>query len=137
MDLSLSGQSRDAGGRRPAARPGLGPWVGARGASPRCPILRPGSSNLLRSTSTRQFTAGSLPTLLQLSDSGSRPRGPRSRLANPHLFPQPDFHRKISARSHGTPSPPPTLRRPVHARHRFLLKTPGAEESLEGRAPFT
>ena len=46
MDLSRRGQSRDAEGRHPAARPGLGPWVGARVASPRCPILRPGSSSV-------------------------------------------------------------------------------------------
>ena len=32
----------NAEGRRPAAHPGLGPWLGARVASPRCPILRPG-----------------------------------------------------------------------------------------------
>ena len=37
MDLSLFGQSRDVEGRRPAALPGLG--VGARVASPPCPIL--------------------------------------------------------------------------------------------------
>ena len=30
MDLSRWGPSRDAEGRRPAARPGLGPWVGAQ-----------------------------------------------------------------------------------------------------------
>jgi hypothetical protein len=36
-------------GRPPAARSGLGPWVGARVASPRCPILRPGSLNVHRS----------------------------------------------------------------------------------------
>ena len=47
MDLSLLGQSRDAEGRHPAAHPGLGPWVGARVASPRGPILRPGSSSVL------------------------------------------------------------------------------------------
>lgn len=59
MDLSHWGQSRDAEGRPPAARPGLGPWVGARVASPRCPILRPGSSSVLGTTATRQFRAGS------------------------------------------------------------------------------
>src|SRR3954463_11956918 len=59
MDLSRWGQSRDAEGRRPAARPGLGPWVGARVASPRCPILRPGSSSVFGTTATRQFRAGS------------------------------------------------------------------------------
>ena len=46
MNLSLFGQSRDAEGRRPAAYPGLGTWVGDRVAFPRCPILHPGSSNL-------------------------------------------------------------------------------------------
>src|ERR1700688_3721674 len=85
MDLSPFGQSRDAEGRRPAAHPGLGTWVGARVASPRCPILRPGFSNLLRSTATGQFTAGPLPALLQLSDSGSRTRCPRFRLASSPL----------------------------------------------------
>src|SRR6516225_5161729 len=59
MDLSLHGQSRDAEGRHRAARPGLGPWVGARVASPRGPILRPGSSSVLGTTATRQFRAGS------------------------------------------------------------------------------
>jgi acetyl esterase/lipase len=59
MDLSLLGQSRDAEGRHPAARPGLGPWVGARVASPRCPILRPGSSSVFGTTAIRQFRAGS------------------------------------------------------------------------------
>jgi hypothetical protein len=54
-----------------------------------------------------------------------------------HLFPQPDSSGTISARSHGTPSPPPNLRRLRHARHCFLLEAPGAEESLEGRSPFT
>jgi hypothetical protein len=39
MDLSLSGQSRSAVGRRRAALSGLGPWVGARVASPRCSIF--------------------------------------------------------------------------------------------------
>ena len=59
MDLSHWGQSRDAEGRHPAARPGLGPWVGARVASPRCPILRPGSSSVFGTTATGQFRAGS------------------------------------------------------------------------------
>jgi hypothetical protein len=59
MDLSHWGQSRDAEGRHRAARPGLGPWDGARVASPRCPILRPGSSSVLGTTATRQFRAGS------------------------------------------------------------------------------
>src|SRR5258708_37528323 len=59
MDLSRWGQSRDAEGRHPAARPGLGPWVGARVASPRCPILRPGASSVFDTTPTWQFRAGS------------------------------------------------------------------------------
>src|SRR5437763_69348 len=59
MDLSLSGQSRDAEGRPPAARPGLGPWVGTRVASPRGPLLRPGSSSGFGTTATRRFRAGS------------------------------------------------------------------------------
>jgi hypothetical protein len=59
MDLSRRGQSRDAEGRHPAARPGLGTWVGARVASPRRPILRPGSSSVFGTTATRQFRAGS------------------------------------------------------------------------------
>jgi hypothetical protein len=42
-------------GRRRAAHPGLGAWDGARVASPRCPILRPGPSSILRTTATRQF----------------------------------------------------------------------------------
>src|SRR5579883_952266 len=58
MDLSHSGPSRDAEGRHPAAHPGLGPRVGARVASPRGPILRPGPSSLLRLTSGGQFTPG-------------------------------------------------------------------------------
>jgi hypothetical protein len=59
MDLSHCGQSRDAEGRRPAAHPGLGTWVGARIASPRCPILRPGSSSVFETTASWQFRAGS------------------------------------------------------------------------------
>jgi hypothetical protein len=59
MDLSLYGQSRDAEGRHPAARPGLGAWVGGRVASPRRPILRPGPSSVFGATTTRQFGAGS------------------------------------------------------------------------------
>ena len=59
MDLSRWGQSRDAEGRRPAARPGLGTRVGARVASPRCPILRPGASSVFDTTATWQFRAGS------------------------------------------------------------------------------
>jgi hypothetical protein len=59
MDLSRWGQSRDAEGRRPAARPGLGTRVGARVASPRCPILRPGSSSGFGTTATWQSRARS------------------------------------------------------------------------------
>ena len=59
MDLSRWGQSRDAQGRHPAARPGLGTWVGARVASPRCPILRPGSSSVLGTMTTWQSGARS------------------------------------------------------------------------------
>jgi len=55
MDLSHPGQSRDAEGRHPAAHPGLGAWVGARVASPRGPILRPGSSSRLGTAATWQF----------------------------------------------------------------------------------
>ena len=54
MDLSHWGQSRDAEGRHRAARPGLGPWVGARVASPRRPILRPGSCSVSGTTATGQ-----------------------------------------------------------------------------------
>src|SRR3954453_18835743 len=54
MDLSRWGQSRDAEGRHRAARPGLGPWVGAQVASPRCPILRPGSCSVSGTTVTEQ-----------------------------------------------------------------------------------
>jgi hypothetical protein len=56
MDLSLWGQSRTAGERHRAAPSGLGPWDGARVASPRCPILRPGSFSVLRTTTAGQFT---------------------------------------------------------------------------------
>src|SRR5262249_38108789 len=59
MDLSRWGQSRDAEGRPPAARPGLGPWVGARVAAPRRPILRPGPSGVLGTTTTWQSGARS------------------------------------------------------------------------------
>src|SRR5262245_66462712 len=59
MDLSRWGQSRDAEGRHPAARPGLGPWVGARVAPPRGPILRPGSSSVFGTPAARQSRAGS------------------------------------------------------------------------------
>jgi hypothetical protein len=51
----------DAEGRHRAAHPGLGPWVGARVASPRCPILGPSSSSVLQTSAARQFrgaTAG-------------------------------------------------------------------------------
>src|SRR3954454_6279914 len=54
MDLSRWGQSRDAEGRHRAARTGLGTWVGARVASPRCPILRPGFLNVAQETGTGQ-----------------------------------------------------------------------------------
>src|SRR4051794_8930474 len=63
MDLSLWDQSRVVEGRLPAALPGLGPWVGARVASPRCPILRPGPSSVPRSTAVVQFTTRSLAAL--------------------------------------------------------------------------
>jgi hypothetical protein len=59
MDLSRRGQSRDAEGRHRAARPGLGTRVGARVASPRCPILRPGSSSVFGTAAIWQFRAGS------------------------------------------------------------------------------
>jgi hypothetical protein len=59
MDLSRWGQSRDAEGRHRAARPGLGTRVGARVASPRCPILRPGSSSVSGTAAIWQFRAGS------------------------------------------------------------------------------
>src|SRR5271166_177959 len=86
MDLSLFGQSRDAEGRHRAAHPGLGPWVGARVASPRGPILRPSPSSLLRSMANGQFTAetprlvpperfGVAPRPLPVSSS-ARPRSP-------------------------------------------------------------
>ena len=45
----------NAEGRRPAAHPGLGPWVGARVASPRCPILRPGDLSVAGNTLIGQF----------------------------------------------------------------------------------
>src|SRR5208337_244882 len=45
----------NAEGRRPAAHPGLGTWIGARVASPRCPILRPGDLSLSASALIRQF----------------------------------------------------------------------------------
>jgi hypothetical protein len=61
MDLSLSGQSREAEGRHRAARPGLGPWVGARVASPRRAILHPGPASLLRDSASGQFTVGTSP----------------------------------------------------------------------------
>jgi hypothetical protein len=54
MDLSHWGQSRDAERRHRAAHPGLGPWVGARVASPRCPILRPSSCSVSGTTDTGQ-----------------------------------------------------------------------------------
>ena len=54
MDLLHWGQSRDAEGRHRAARPGLGTWVGARVASPRGPLLRPGSCSVSGPTVTGQ-----------------------------------------------------------------------------------
>ena len=45
----------NAEGRRPAAHPGLGPWLGARVASPRCPILRPGDLSVASNTLIGQF----------------------------------------------------------------------------------
>ena len=45
----------NAEGRRPAAHPGLGPWLGARVASPRCPILRPGDLSVAGNTLIGQF----------------------------------------------------------------------------------
>jgi len=93
MDLSHWGQSRDAEGRRPAARPGLGTWVGARVASLRCPILQPGSSSVLGTTALRQFRAGSPVRKLGQKNSpgtacqdqdqvqGASPRGPRRDVA--------------------------------------------------------
>ena len=58
MDLSHWGQSRDAEGRHRAARPGLGTWVGAQVASPRCPILRPGSRSVSGTTATGRCPGG-------------------------------------------------------------------------------
>jgi hypothetical protein len=43
-------------GRHRAARPGLGPWVGARVASPRCPILRSGNLSVAAGKLIGQFT---------------------------------------------------------------------------------
>src|SRR5262249_4180164 len=54
MDLSLYGQSRDAEGRHRATHPGLGPRVGARVASPRCPTLRPSPLNVPQQAVTEQ-----------------------------------------------------------------------------------
>src|SRR5262245_17583171 len=70
----------DAEGRRPAAHPGLGTWVGAQVASPRCPILRPG---VLRVSGRAGI--GQMPSSWSGLDTGSglapaapavRPRGP-------------------------------------------------------------
>jgi hypothetical protein len=44
----------DAEGRHPAAHSGLGTWVGARVASPRCPVLRPGGLSVSQGASARQ-----------------------------------------------------------------------------------
>jgi hypothetical protein len=59
IDLSRWSQSRDAQERPPAARSGLGPWVGAGVASSPCPLLRPGSSRGFGATACGQFRAGS------------------------------------------------------------------------------
>jgi hypothetical protein len=77
MDLSRWGQSRDAQGRHPAARPGLGTWVGARVASPRCPILRPGSSSVLGTMTTWQSGARSAARKVREPDP-ARDRAPGS-----------------------------------------------------------
>jgi len=53
----FSANPGSAEGRRPAASPGLGTWVGARVASPRCPILRPGCWNVPRPTTALQSRA--------------------------------------------------------------------------------
>src|SRR5271166_623360 len=56
VDFPVSYQSRKGKtGRHHAALCGLGSWVGARVASPRCPILRPGLLGVPRSTSTVQI----------------------------------------------------------------------------------
>jgi hypothetical protein len=44
----------DGEGRHPAAHSGLGAWVGARVASPRRPILRPGRLSVSQRASARQ-----------------------------------------------------------------------------------
>jgi hypothetical protein len=54
MNLSLSGQSRDAEGRHRAAHPGLGPRIGARVVSAGRPTLRPGPFNVSQQTVTEQ-----------------------------------------------------------------------------------
>src|SRR5271157_5797029 len=55
MDLSLLGQSRMAVGRHRAALSGLGPWVGARVASPPCPILHLDPLSVPEGTRTEQI----------------------------------------------------------------------------------
>ena len=85
MDLSHWGQSRDAEGRHHAARPGLGPWVGAQVASPRCPILRPGSYSVSGTTATGQCRGWV-----------SRAR----RVRRPHLEPRARIRRKFQDPGH-------------------------------------
>jgi hypothetical protein len=53
----ISANPGDAEGQRPAAHSGLGTWVGARVASPRCLILRPGCWNVPRATTALQSWA--------------------------------------------------------------------------------
>jgi hypothetical protein len=63
MDLSLSGQSRACRGAASCRPPRSWPLVGARVASPRCPILRPGDLSVAANTLIGQFPAlGSGPT---------------------------------------------------------------------------
>jgi hypothetical protein len=50
----ISANPGDTEGQRPAAHSGLGTWVGARVASPRCLILRPGCWNVPRATTALQ-----------------------------------------------------------------------------------
>src|SRR5208337_2574850 len=77
MDLSLLGQSRKAVGRHRAALTGLGPWVGARVASPRSPILRLSSLNVTQGIVTEQT-----PPPWTWPDAGRRP-APVSPAARP------------------------------------------------------
>src|SRR5271166_4033461 len=56
VDFPVSYQSRNGKtGRHRATLSGLGSWVGARVASPRCPILRPDLLSVPRSTATVQI----------------------------------------------------------------------------------